>query len=175
MRPISRNEEGGIIVEKTSGDTLSIQGLSIIEIAGQFCWFNLYFRWIYLSLWELRLLRTVLQSESGKTYTIWGPTNALLEDKSSSNEKGLTPRVFERLFSRINEEQIKQADKQLVYQCHYSFLEYADLEEKHINLLTSQRRIEDGILDVKKAAAKAGVKSAESEFQRPCSRNFNFK
>nr|GEZ14299.1 kinesin-like protein KIN-12B [Tanacetum cinerariifolium] len=26
MRPISRNEEGGTIVEKTSGDTLSIQG-----------------------------------------------------------------------------------------------------------------------------------------------------
>nr|GEW34733.1 kinesin-like protein KIN-12B [Tanacetum cinerariifolium] len=38
---------------------------------------------------------------------------------------------------------------------------YADLEEKHINLLTSQRRIEDGILDVKKAAAKAGVKTGE--------------
>nr|GFB58280.1 kinesin-like protein KIN-12B [Tanacetum cinerariifolium] len=39
-----------------------------------------------------------------------------------------------------------------------------DLEqEKHINLLTSQKRIEDGILDVKKAAAKAGVKSAESK------------
>ncbi|GJX60595.1 MAK10-like protein, partial [Tanacetum coccineum] len=42
--------------------------------------------------------------------------------------------------------------------------QYADLEEKHINLLTSQRRIEDGILDVKKAAAKDGVKSAESKF-----------
>nr|GEW36468.1 kinesin-like protein KIN-12B [Tanacetum cinerariifolium] len=41
---------------------------------------------------------------------------------------------------------------------------YADLEEKHINLITSQNRIEDGILDVKKAAAKAGVKSAESKF-----------
>ncbi|GJY21157.1 ARF guanine-nucleotide exchange factor GNOM-like protein, partial [Tanacetum coccineum] len=42
---------------------------------------------------------------------------------------------------------------------HARMLEqYADLEEKHINLLTSQRRMEDGILDVKKAAAKAGVK-----------------
>nr|GEX20948.1 kinesin-like protein KIN12B [Tanacetum cinerariifolium] len=38
------------------------------------------------------------------------------------------------------------------------------IEEKHINLLTSQRRIEDGILNVKKAAAKARVKSAESKF-----------
>nr|GEX75620.1 kinesin-like protein KIN-12B isoform X1 [Tanacetum cinerariifolium] len=42
--------------------------------------------------------------------------------------------------------------------------QHADLEEKHINLLTSERRIEDGILDVKKAAAKVGVKSAESKF-----------
>nr|GEV57333.1 kinesin-like protein KIN-12B [Tanacetum cinerariifolium] len=39
--------------------------------------------------------------------------------------------------------------------------QYADLEEKHINLRTSQRRIEDGILDVKKAAAIAGVKTGE--------------
>nr|GEV04911.1 kinesin-like protein KIN-12B [Tanacetum cinerariifolium] len=35
---------------------------------------------------------------------------------------------------------------------------------KYINLLTSQRRIEGGILDVKKAAAKAGVKSMKSKF-----------
>nr|GFB56927.1 kinesin-like protein KIN-12B [Tanacetum cinerariifolium] len=42
---------------------------------------------------------------------------------------------------------------------HARMLEqYADLEEKHINILTSQRRIENGILDVKKAAAKARVK-----------------
>ena len=48
---------------------------------------------------------------------------------------------------------------------HARMLEqYADLEEKHINLLTSQRRIEDGVVDVKKAAAKAGVRSAESKF-----------
>nr|GEW26637.1 kinesin-like protein KIN-12B [Tanacetum cinerariifolium] len=45
---------------------------------------------------------------------------------------------------------------------HARILEqYADLEEKHINLLTSQMRIKDGILDVKKAAAKAGVKTGE--------------
>nr|GEY63632.1 kinesin-like protein KIN-12B [Tanacetum cinerariifolium] len=48
---------------------------------------------------------------------------------------------------------------------HARILEqYADLEEKHINLLTSQRRIEDGILDVNKAAGKARVKSVESKF-----------
>nr|GEV98157.1 hypothetical protein [Tanacetum cinerariifolium] len=41
---------------------------------------------------------------------------------------------------------------------------FNDGKEKHINLLTSQRRIEDGILDVKKATAKAGVKSAKPKF-----------
>nr|GEY11050.1 kinesin-like protein KIN-12B [Tanacetum cinerariifolium] len=95
MRPISRNEEGGTIVEKTSGDTLSIQGqkftfdsMDIFELVGAslvencLAGFNSYiFAYGY--------------SRSENTYTIWGPTNALLEDKSSSNEKGLTPRVFE--------------------------------------------------------------------------------
>nr|GEX73652.1 kinesin-like protein KIN-12B [Tanacetum cinerariifolium] len=48
---------------------------------------------------------------------------------------------------------------------HARMLEqYADIEEKHINIITSQRRIEDGILDVNKAAAKAGVKSMVSKF-----------
>ncbi|KAK8494187.1 hypothetical protein V6N12_044600 [Hibiscus sabdariffa] len=63
------------------------------------------------------------QTGSGKTYTIWGPANALLEENLSSDQQGLTPRVFERLFARINEEQIKHADKQLKYQCQCSFLE----------------------------------------------------
>lgn len=40
---------------------------------------------------------------SGKTYTIWGPANALLEENFFSDQQGLTPRVFERLFARINE------------------------------------------------------------------------
>lgn len=34
---------------------------------------------------------------------MWGPANALLEENLSSDQQGLTPRVFERLFSRINE------------------------------------------------------------------------
>nr|GEZ54619.1 kinesin-like protein KIN-12B [Tanacetum cinerariifolium] len=210
MRPISKNEEGGTIVEKTSGDTLSIQGQKF----------------------------TFDSSGSGKTYIIWGPTNALLEDESSSNEEGFTPHVFERLFSRINEiltitylsnpsvapplstiqesviesaeqrfemerarwneaeskwisliedleceleasrllvekqkneldierkcsKELKDA-MEMAMEGHARMLEqYADLEEKHINLLTSQRRIENGILDVKKAAAKARVKTGE--------------
>lgn len=34
---------------------------------------------------------------------MWGPSNALLEENLSSDEQGLTPRVFEHLFARINE------------------------------------------------------------------------
>ncbi|KAF8765952.1 hypothetical protein HU200_007990 [Digitaria exilis] len=62
------------------------------------------------------------QTGSGKTYTMWGPLSALSED-SVSSERGLTPRVFEQLFSRIKEEQVKHADKELTYNCVCSFLE----------------------------------------------------
>ncbi|KAG2571388.1 hypothetical protein PVAP13_7KG011800 [Panicum virgatum] len=53
---------------------------------------------------------------------MWGPLSALSED-SVSSERGLTPRVFEQLFSRIKEEQVKHADKELTYNCVCSFLE----------------------------------------------------
>ncbi|KAK4483353.1 hypothetical protein RD792_010539 [Penstemon davidsonii] len=59
------------------------------------------------------------QTGSGKTYTIWGASNSLLEE----DQQGLAPRVFRRLFERIDEEQVKQADSQLVYMCRCSFLE----------------------------------------------------
>ncbi|KAL2480317.1 Kinesin-like protein KIN12B [Abeliophyllum distichum] len=60
------------------------------------------------------------QTGSGKTYTIWGASNASLEE---CDQQGLTPRVCQRLFERINEEQERHADKQLVYMCRCSFLE----------------------------------------------------
>uniref|UniRef100_J3LWY5 Kinesin-like protein n=2 Tax=Oryza brachyantha TaxID=4533 RepID=J3LWY5_ORYBR len=53
---------------------------------------------------------------------MWGPLSALSED-STCSERGLTPRVFEQLFSRIKEEQGKHADKELTYHCVCSFLE----------------------------------------------------
>ncbi|KAL6650548.1 hypothetical protein ACP70R_009473 [Stipagrostis hirtigluma subsp. patula] len=62
------------------------------------------------------------QTGSGKTYTMWGPLSALSED-SMSSERGLTPRVFEQLFFRIKEEQIKHANRELTYNCVCSFLE----------------------------------------------------
>ncbi|XP_057752775.1 kinesin-like protein KIN-12B [Arachis stenosperma] len=63
------------------------------------------------------------QTGSGKTYTIWGPPNSLSEDNLTNDQRGLTPRVFERLFARIDEEQTKHSDQQLKYQCRCSFIE----------------------------------------------------
>ncbi|CAN4090790.1 unnamed protein product [Withania somnifera] len=42
--------------------------------------------------------------------------------------------------------------------------QYAELEEKHMQLLIRHRKIQDGKGDVKKVAAKAGVRGAESKF-----------
>ena len=54
---------------------------------------------------------------------------------------------------------------QMAMQGHARMIEqYADLEEKHMQLLARHRRIREGIDDVKKAAARAGVKGAESRF-----------
>lgn len=61
-------------------------------------------------------------------------------------------------------EELKEA-MQMAMEGHARMLEqYAELEEKHIQLLGRHRRIQDGIEDVKKAAAKAGVRGAESKF-----------
>lgn len=61
-------------------------------------------------------------------------------------------------------EELKEA-MQMAMEGHARMLEqYAELEEKHIQLLGRHRRIQDGIEDVKKAAAKAGVRGVESKF-----------
>ncbi|XWS09260.1 hypothetical protein CRYUN_Cryun40dG0070500 [Craigia yunnanensis] len=87
---------------------------------------------------------------SGKTYTIWGSANALLEENLSSDRQGLTPRVFEQLFARINEDQIKHADKQLKYQCRCSFLEIyneqiADLLDPNQRHLQIREDVKSGV------------------------------
>ncbi|KAL4561069.1 hypothetical protein LXL04_033231 [Taraxacum kok-saghyz] len=131
MRPLSKNEEGEMIVQKTSGDSLSILGqqFTFDHVADTSANQMDIFQLVGAPLVENCLagfnssIFAYGQTGSGKTFTIWGPTNALLEENSSSDDQGLTPRVFERLFSRINEEQDKHADKQLMYQCRCSFLE----------------------------------------------------
>ncbi|KVI00429.1 Kinesin, motor domain-containing protein [Cynara cardunculus var. scolymus] len=113
MRPPNKNEEGEMIVQKTSGDSLSILGQqftfdSVADATSTQASIDL-FQLVGAPLVENCLagfnssIFAYGQTGSGKTYTIWGPTNTLLEGNSSSNEQGLTPRVFERLFSRITE------------------------------------------------------------------------
>ncbi|MFS7967883.1 putative minus-end-directed kinesin ATPase [Helianthus anomalus] len=95
VRPTSKNEEEGeVIVQKTSDatctqvDIFCLVGAPLVEncLAG-----------FKSSVFAYG------QTGSGKTYTVWGPANALLENELSSDQQGLTPRVFERLFTRISE------------------------------------------------------------------------
>ncbi|XWS35217.1 hypothetical protein CRYUN_Cryun21dG0107100 [Craigia yunnanensis] len=129
--PIKEEEEGDTIVQKITDDSLNINGQTFTfdSVANTDATQLDIFQLVGAPLVENCLVgfnSSVFaygQTGSGKTYTIWGPANALLEENLSSDQQGLTPRVFERLFARINEEQIKHADKQLKYQCRCSFLE----------------------------------------------------
>ncbi|XP_022735005.1 kinesin-like protein KIN-12B [Durio zibethinus] len=129
--PIKEEEEGDMIVQKITTDSLSINGQTFTfdSVANTDATQLDIFQLVGAPLVENCLagfnssVFAYGQTGSGKTYTIWGPANALLEENLSSDQQGLTPRVFERLFDRINEEQIKHADKQLKYQCRCSFLE----------------------------------------------------
>ncbi|KAK1290285.1 Kinesin-like protein KIN12B [Acorus calamus] len=61
-------------------------------------------------------------------------------------------------------EELKEA-LQMAMQGHVHILDqYAELQEKHIALLARHRNVTDGIENVKQAAARAGVKGAESKF-----------
>ncbi|KAL2530140.1 Kinesin-like protein KIN12B [Forsythia ovata] len=129
IRPPNKVEEdGATVVQKISNESLSIAGQtftfdSVADIEStQIDIFQL----IGAPLVENCLagfnssVFAYGQTGSGKTYTIWGASNASLEE---SDQQGLTPRVCQRLFERINEEQERHADKQLVYMCRCSFLE----------------------------------------------------
>ncbi|KAI6693903.1 hypothetical protein NL676_021613 [Syzygium grande] len=131
MRPQNHDEEeGDMIVQKVSTDSVTINGQTFTFDAVADAEAS------QLDIFELvggPLVENCLagfnssifaygQTGSGKTYTMWGPAQALLEDKLL-NQQGLTPRILECLFARINEEEIKHADKQLKYQCRCSFLE----------------------------------------------------
>ncbi|KAI3917831.1 hypothetical protein MKW92_006586 [Papaver armeniacum] len=60
------------------------------------------------------------KTASGKTYTMWGHSNALLEYNPSGAQHGLAPR-----------EEAKHADKQLKYRCRCSFLEIYNDKRPH--------------------------------------------
>ncbi|KAB1213491.1 Kinesin-like protein KIN12B [Morella rubra] len=132
MRPPHEGrEEGEDIVQKLSTDSLSINGQTFTfdSVADTEATQQDIFQLVGAPLVENCLagfnssVFAYGQTGSGKTYTIWGPANLLFEENLSSDQQGLTPRVFKQLFARIKEEQIKHADKQLEYQCRCSFLE----------------------------------------------------
>ncbi|XWS11294.1 hypothetical protein CRYUN_Cryun38cG0071800 [Craigia yunnanensis] len=63
------------------------------------------------------------QSGSVKTYTMWGPPSAMVEDPSPRSHQGIVPRIFQMLFSEIQREQENPDGKQINFQCRCSFLE----------------------------------------------------
>lgn len=63
------------------------------------------------------------ETGSGKTYTMWGPPSAMVEDHSTGSNQGIVPRIFHMLFSEIQRQQEDSQMKQINYQCRCSFLE----------------------------------------------------
>ncbi|XP_021651658.2 kinesin-like protein KIN-12D [Hevea brasiliensis] len=61
------------------------------------------------------------QTGSGKTYTMLGEIDDL--EVKPSQRRGLTPRIFEFLFARIQAEEESRRDERLKYNCKCSFLE----------------------------------------------------
>ncbi|KAF6171065.1 hypothetical protein GIB67_037354 [Kingdonia uniflora] len=47
------------------------------------------------------IFASVLSTGSGKTYTMWGPPSAMLEDHSPSSNHGIVPPIFQMLFSEF--------------------------------------------------------------------------
>ncbi|PKA57479.1 Kinesin-like protein KIN12B [Apostasia shenzhenica] len=133
MRPLNKEEEeeGFQIAQKISSNSISIldQTFTFDSVADASSTQQDIFQLLGLPLVEncLAGLNSSIfaygQTGSGKTYTMWGPPSSLTTDGSLVQERGLTPRVFELLFSRINEEQAKNSDKHLSFQCRCSFLE----------------------------------------------------
>ncbi|KAK4354923.1 hypothetical protein RND71_027117 [Anisodus tanguticus] len=147
MRPLTKDEEEGeVVVQKASNDSLSIAGhtFTFDSIADTQSTQVDIFQHVGAPVVENCLagfnssVFAYGPTGSGKTYTIWGPSNALLEENLTNDQQGLAPRVFQRLFERIEEEQIKHADKQLMYHCRCSFLEIYN--EQIIDLLDPSQR-----------------------------------
>ncbi|XVF01191.1 hypothetical protein REPUB_Repub04eG0067300 [Reevesia pubescens] len=61
------------------------------------------------------------QTGSGKTYTMLGEIEDL--ELKPSSQRGMTPRIFEFLFARIQAEEEIRSDEKLKYNCKCSFLE----------------------------------------------------
>ncbi|ESQ56240.1 hypothetical protein EUTSA_v10024229mg [Eutrema salsugineum] len=131
VKPPNKGEESDMVVQKIAKDSLTISGQTFTfdSIADPESTQEQMFQLVGATLVENCLsgfnssVFAYGQTGSGKTYTMWGPANGLLKEHLSGDQRGLTPRVFERLFARIKEEQVKHAERQLNYQCRCSLLE----------------------------------------------------
>ncbi|KAL6657518.1 hypothetical protein ACP70R_005298 [Stipagrostis hirtigluma subsp. patula] len=88
------------------------------------------------------------QTGSGKTYTMMGELTKFSNELSE--DSGLTPRIFEYLFARINEEEECRREEKLKYICKCSFLEIyneqiTDLLEPSSNNLQIREDIKKGV------------------------------
>ncbi|KAH9305111.1 hypothetical protein KI387_009515 [Taxus chinensis] len=149
MRPLTREEEqqaGDPIAHTTSENTITVADhhFTFDAVAGTHSTQEEIFEMVGVPLVENCLagfnssIFAYGQTGSGKTYTMWGPSNMSTEDKIQSRHRGITPRVFEKLFTQIQEEEDKNVDKLLQYRCRCSFLE---IYNEHItDLLEPSRR-----------------------------------
>ncbi|GFZ05027.1 kinesin motor family protein [Actinidia rufa] len=80
------------------------------------------------------------QTGSGKTYTMWGPPSAMVDGQEANSHQGIVPRIFQMLFSEIQQDQENSEGRQINYQCRCSFLEIYNeqigdlLDSTHRNL-----------------------------------------
>ncbi|GLU02988.1 hypothetical protein SLE2022_202120 [Rubroshorea leprosula] len=88
------------------------------------------------------------QTGSGKTYTMLGEIDDL--EVKPSPHRGMTPRIFEFLFARIQAEEEIRRDEKLKYNCKCSFLEIyneqiTDLLDPSSNNLLLREDIKKGV------------------------------
>ncbi|KAI4338588.1 hypothetical protein MLD38_023626 [Melastoma candidum] len=78
------------------------------------------------------------QTGSGKTYTMMGDISEV--EERLSDDCGITPRIFEYIFTRIRSDEESRKDENLMYRCKCSFLEIYNehitdlLEPSSVNL-----------------------------------------
>ncbi|CAM6019631.1 unnamed protein product [Sphagnum balticum] len=134
MRPLNNKEEAEEatnVVQKLSSNSVLIseQQFTFDAVIGEDASQQAVFEMVGLPMVENCLagfnssIFAYGQTGSGKTHTMWGPMPGSTSDYLPTEDRGITPRIFEQLFSRIQQEERDNVDKHLRYQCRCSFLE----------------------------------------------------
>ncbi|CAA6659175.1 unnamed protein product [Spirodela intermedia] len=150
IRPAHAHDKGGEkVTKKVSSDSLVVGGrsFSFHSVMGPESTQEDVFRLVGLPLVKNSMagfntsILSYGETGSGKTYTMWGPLSAMLEESSIDTCQGIAPRIFHMLFQEIQKNQESAVDKQLSFQTRCSFLE---IYNDQINDLldTSQRNLQ---------------------------------